>query len=173
MPVWPFSASKASEDAELLLSHVARAGRNPALFGEGRAPDTLDGRFELVALHAALVLLRLREEPDAQPLAQAFVDALFRHLDHGLRESGVGDLAVPKRMHRLAGAFYGRVEAYRAGLGAEEANGMRAALERNVAGISAPFATRLADHVRTLAAAQAARPWPGLLKHDGWIVFAG
>ena len=99
-----------------MLLQVTNASRNPALFGEGRVADTLDGRFELVALHASLALIRLREAPDAEALAQAFVNALFRRLDSGLREEGVGDLAVPKRMQRLASAFYGRADAYAAAL---------------------------------------------------------
>ena len=101
MPAWPFSPSRARTDADQLLHQVTTASRNAALFGEGRVPDTLDGRFEVVALHAALALVRLRQAPEAEALAQAFVDALFRHLDSGLREDGVGDLAVPKRVLKL------------------------------------------------------------------------
>ena len=104
MPAWPFSPSRESKDAALLLHQVTSASRNPALFGEGRVADTLEGRFELMALHGALALVRLKQSPEAGPLAQAFVDVLFRQLDSGLREDGVGDTAVPKRVHRLAGA---------------------------------------------------------------------
>jgi cytochrome b pre-mRNA-processing protein 3 len=169
MPAWPFSPSHPRTDAVLLLHQVTTASRNPALFGEGRVPDTLDGRFELVALHAALALVRLRQAPEAGALAQGFVDALFRHLDSGLREDGVGDLAVPKRVHKLAGAFYGRADAYAAALGAD-ANALQSALTRNV--LAGPaFAEALTPYVRTLAATQADLPWQALLTEEGWRRF--
>ncbi|MBS0384869.1 MAG: ubiquinol-cytochrome C chaperone [Proteobacteria bacterium] len=173
MPGWPFSASRANKDADLLLAQVAKASRNPAFFGEGRASDTLQGRFEMMAAHATLALLRLRQAPEAEPLAQAFVDALFRHLDHGLREHGIGDLAVPKRMHKLAGAFYGRANAYAAALAGPDPAELAAALQRDVAGTSGAFAAALARHMCDLATAQAAAPWERLLTSDGWAPFAG
>ncbi len=172
MPVWPFSASRESKDAELLLERVTAASRNPALFGEGRAPDTLDGRFELITLHAALALTRLRQSPEAEPLAQAFVDALFKQLDAGLREEGVGDLAVPKRVHKLAGAFYARLEAYSPALELRDIEALKGTLSRNLLGATSPFADVLAARVCDLATAQAAMPWRGLLTAAGWSAFA-
>ena len=53
MPIWPFHRSRADEDAESLLAAVTQASRRPALFGEGRIPDTLEGRFELMTVHGA------------------------------------------------------------------------------------------------------------------------
>jgi cytochrome b pre-mRNA-processing protein 3 len=169
MRAWPFSPSRLSKDAGVLLHQVMTASRNPALFGEGRVGDTLDGRFELVALHAVVALVRLRQAPEADALAQAFVDALFRHLDSGLREDGVGDLAVPKRVHRLAGAFYGRADAYAEALGAD-ASALQGALTRNIPTGSA-FAEALTRYVRALAATQADLPWQALLTEAGWPRF--
>ena len=172
MPVWPFSASRESRDAELLLQQVSSASRNPALFGEGRAPDTLDGRFELITVHAALALVRLRQSPTAEPLAQAFVDALFRHLDSGLREDGVGDLAVPKRVHKLASTFYGRIDAYAGALATHDIEALKGTLARNVLGPDRTFADVLARRICDLAAAQAALPWEAMLTSEGWPAFA-
>ena len=172
MPVWPFSTSRETKDADLLLQRVTSASRNPALFGEGRAPDTLDGRFELITLYAGLALKRLRQSPEADPLAQAFVDALFKQLDAGLREEGVGDLAVPKRVHKLAGAFYARLEAYSGALDAHDIEALKAALKRNLMGTSSPFAETLASRVCDLAAAQTALPWQALMTAEGWPAFA-
>jgi len=169
MPAWPFSPSRASQDAERLLLQVTNASRNPALFGEGRAPDTLEGRFEVMGLHASLALLRLKQSPEAEPLAQAFVDALFRHLDSGLREDGVGDLAVPKRMHKLAGAFYGRADAYAEAL--SEATTLQAVIARNVLGGQEAFAGPLARHVQHLAETQSNVAWPALLTTEAWPAF--
>lgn len=171
MPVWPFSASRENRDADLLLRQVTEASRNPALFGEGRAPDTLDGRFELITLFAGLALKRLQRSPEAEPLAQAFVDALFKQLDAGLREEGVGDLAVPKRVHKLAGVFYRRLEAYSRALDAHDLEALKATLSANLLRTPSPFVEVLARRVCDLAAAQSALPWRGLLTGEGWPAF--
>jgi cytochrome b pre-mRNA-processing protein 3 len=172
MPIWPFKRSRADGDAELLLEAVIRASRQPALFGEGRAPDTLEGRFEVVALHAGLALVRLQEEPGAETLTQAFTDKLFRHLDAGLREDGVGDLVVPKRMRKLAGAFYGRLEAYAAALRTEDSPALAAAIGRNVLGVEgASFAGDVAVHLRRLADQQAKAEISALLGDAGWPAY--
>jgi cytochrome b pre-mRNA-processing protein 3 len=116
MAIWPFQPSRADRDAQRLLAAVMQASRRPALFAPGRIADTLEGRFEAVALYGALALIRLRADPGAAALGQEFTDRLFRALDSGLREAGVGDLVVPKRMRALAGAFYGRLDAYGAAI---------------------------------------------------------
>jgi cytochrome b pre-mRNA-processing protein 3 len=73
------------------------------------ASDTVEGRFELLTLHVVLLLDRLKAQPD---LRQALFDTYVSYLDGALREMGVGDLAVPKRMKALAAAFYGRARAF-------------------------------------------------------------
>lgn len=167
MPIWPFQRSRADEDAERLLEAVTEASRRPSFFGEGRVPDTLDGRFELMTVHGALALIRLQGEPDASPLAQAFADQLFSVFDAGLREAAVGDTAVPKRMHKLAGDFYGRLEAYGAALG--DPSALEAALARNIWRLpSHSFASALATHVAKVARTQADAPISAMLAAEGW-----
>jgi len=79
------------------------------------APDTVEGRFELLTLHVILIIERLRSEGETSAASsQALFDAYVRDLDGALREMGVGDLTVGKRMRALGGAFYGRAAAYRA-----------------------------------------------------------
>ena len=91
---------------------VAQA-RSPALYEALRAPDTPEGRFELYTLHVVLILRRLkRQGPQAQETAQGLFDAYLRSLDDGLRELGVGDLSVGKKMRKLGEAFYGRAKSY-------------------------------------------------------------
>jgi cytochrome b pre-mRNA-processing protein 3 len=172
MGIWPFRRSRVGTDAQRLLEAVQAASRRPALFGPGKAPDTLDGRFEVMALHAGLALLRLRAEPEAAPLAQAFTDALFRHFDAGLREYGVGDTSVSKRMHKLAGDFYGRLEAYGRAITDQDALALAAALVRNV-GVPEDFAGRLAPHVLYVAAQQAEAPFVALFESSAWPDFPG
>lgn len=98
------------------------------------APDTLDGRFDLVGLHVALLIRRLRADPDPRgaALAQAVFDAMFSDMDINLREMGVSDLAVGKRVKRMWEAFHGRALAYEAALDSGDAGAMAAALRRNV-----------------------------------------
>ena len=90
--------------------------RAPELFEACGIPDTLDGRFDALALHAALMIDRLRREPDGEVLAQAFFDAMFRHLDLTLREIGVQDLGVGRRIKIMAEGLHGRALAYREAL---------------------------------------------------------
>ncbi len=96
--------------AELHAALVARA-REPEFFATFGIKDTLDGRFDLIALHAWLVLERLREA-GASSLSQSFIDAVFVGFDEGLRELGAGDIGMGKRVKKLADAFYGRMQAY-------------------------------------------------------------
>jgi cytochrome b pre-mRNA-processing protein 3 len=110
-------------------------------------PDTVEGRFESVTLHLILVLRRLRHLPSpADAVAQDLVDAFFRHLDGALRELAVGDLAVPKRMKKLAEAFNGRARAYDTALQRSDPDALARALGRNVLGRDEPAAA-LADYV--------------------------
>ncbi len=167
MPIWPFQRSRADEDAERLLAAVTGASRQAALFGESRVSDTLEGRFELMALHGALALIRIQKEPNARPLAQSFADHLFSTFDAGLREAAVGDTAVPKRMHKLAGDFYGRLEAYGAAL--TDLPALESALARNIWRLpSHPFAGALARHVANTARIQADTPISAMFATDGW-----
>jgi cytochrome b pre-mRNA-processing protein 3 len=131
--------------------------------------DTLEGRFELMTLNAALALIRLRAEPGLAPLAQTFTDQLFRQFDAGLREEGVGDTSVPKHMRRLASDFYGRLRAYAAAIGARDEAALRDALARNALGAEADsFASVLARYALEAAARQAEAPAEALFSEADW-----
>ena len=145
------TSSRADRAAEALLTAAREQSRTPALFGAGRIPDTLDGRFESLVLHVVVLLERLHGgEHDAQAIAQKVFDALFRDLDGALREIGVGDLSVGKKIRKMGEAFYGRAQAYRTAL-ADDELAVRAALARNVFVTSEPdegFLAALARYVR-------------------------
>lgn len=167
MSFWPFKRPRAEADADRLLAAVTAASRRPVLFGEGRASDTLEGRFEVMSLNGTLALIRLQGETELAPLAQSFTDKLFRQFDAGLREEGVGDTSVPKRMRKMAGAFYGRFEAYAQAFAAADPTALAEALTRN--GVAeAPFAVGLAEHLLNTAAQQKAAPPEALFDVDGW-----
>jgi cytochrome b pre-mRNA-processing protein 3 len=116
---------------ERLYETLAEASRRPAFFRDLGTPDTVEGRFEMLTLHAHLVVRRLRTLPDpATDLAQDLVDVIFAHFDAALRELGVGDISVPKRMKTMASAFLGRSRAYEQAL--SQGSGLAEALRRNV-----------------------------------------
>jgi cytochrome b pre-mRNA-processing protein 3 len=132
---------------ERLYDRVAAASRRPWLYLELGIPDTAEGRFETLALHVILVLRRLQQLPaPAGEVAQELTDTFFRHLEGSIRELGVGDVVVPKRMKSLAESFFGRIRAYAAALDAADGAELAKALARNVYGTDHP-AEALAGYV--------------------------
>src|SRR5947209_14233250 len=134
-----FRSDPVGRAAELAYGRVVEQARQPAFFAEYGVPDTLDGRFEMICLHAFLYLHRLKTEgARGSPLGQRFFDTMFADFDRSLREMGTGDLSVGREVRRMAEAFYGRIEAYERGL-AEGDAALEAALARNLFGTaSAP-----------------------------------
>jgi cytochrome b pre-mRNA-processing protein 3 len=114
--IWPRRGEKAARGlGRELCDSAVRQGRAPALYSRLGAPDTVEGRFELLTLHVILLIDVLRDlGAAAAPSSQALFDAYVRDLDGALREMGVGDLVVGKRMRALGQAFYGRAAAWRA-----------------------------------------------------------
>jgi len=145
---------------------VARA-REPAFFLDGGVPDTLDGRFELIALHTFLVLNRLKADRSATAnLAQELFDTMFADLDRGLREMGASDIGVGRHVKDMAKGFYGRIVAYEAGLAGDD-DQLLEALRRNLYGTvsSAPQAVAaMARYTRLQAAKLAEEPLDQLLQ---------
>jgi cytochrome b pre-mRNA-processing protein 3 len=137
-------SKQARRQAARLYHALAARAREPEFFASFGVADTLDGRFDLLALHAWLVLDRLAAA-GASTLAQALVDTVFVGFDEGLRELGNGEIGVMKRMKTLAGAFYGRLQAYDE---AKDAAALEAALIRNLyRGAVNPHAKALARYV--------------------------
>jgi cytochrome b pre-mRNA-processing protein 3 len=119
--------NKGRELVEALHAHVVAASRRTELYVDGGLPDTIEGRFEALTLHALVVLRRLRQlPPPAEDVAQELVDALFAHLEIALREMGIGDFGVPKRMKKLAGAFFDRTSKYDALIEVRDVEGLAA-----------------------------------------------
>jgi len=151
---------RAATIAALYGAIVAQA-RAPGFYLEYGVPDTPEGRFDMIVLHLALVCRRLGRAPGAegprqgpaQSLSQAVFDRFCRDMDHNLREMGVGDLGVPKKMRKLGEAFYGRLNAYDRALAVAGNEELAAAVGRNVLGegASAAATRRLAAYVRSAA----------------------
>jgi cytochrome b pre-mRNA-processing protein 3 len=178
LPRW-FRASSpghdVDQDARRLYAQLVSQARAPAFYRELGVPDSLDGRFEMLALHVFVALRRLKQAGD-EARAQALFDTMFTDMDRSLREIGVGDLSVGKRVKEMARALYGRIAAYEAGLAAPDDAVLIKALERNLFGTVAPppaaapaalarylrLAAARLDGVAPAALAGAPPPWPAI-----------
>ncbi|MEI9965869.1 MAG: ubiquinol-cytochrome C chaperone family protein [Caulobacteraceae bacterium] len=115
--LFPPPAHRVSGQA--LYASAARQARLPALYRELGAPDTVEGRFELVSLHLSLLLLRLKGQgTPAAETAQAAFDTFVQALDDAMRELGVADVSIGKKMKKAGAAFYGRMRSYETALAA-------------------------------------------------------
>lgn len=133
-----------SAESHRLYAEIVNQARSPKLYRSYGVPDTLDGRFELIVLHAFLLLNRLKDEGSVKQLTQELFDVMFADLDQSLREMGVGDLSVGKRIKDMAQSFYGHMAAYEEALAKDT---LAEALARNLYGTVA-VAPDLVDGMR-------------------------
>lgn len=155
--------------ADGLYERIVAAARRPVPYSAWNVPDTPLGRYEMLSLHMLLVLRRLKGEgPEADALAQELTDVFFQDIDHSLRELGIGDMGVPKRMKRLARMFFGRAAAYEAAIDAGDADALSAALTRNVRPDATewPEAGALAAHALAMHAALGRQPLDAILSGE-------
>jgi cytochrome b pre-mRNA-processing protein 3 len=155
--LWPFnhfrkprSASRGTIDA--IYGMIVTQAREPLFYRDLGVPDTVNGRFDLIVLHLWMVLRRLREIAGTAGLAQALFDRFCADMDDNLREMGIGDLAVPKKMQAFGEAFYGRIAAYDLAL-TDRPEALAQAINRNILnGEGIGNARRLAAHVLSVVA---------------------
>ncbi|RLQ87317.1 ubiquinol-cytochrome C chaperone family protein [Notoacmeibacter ruber] len=116
-----------------LYGAIVTASRDAGLYQMAHVPDTPLGRFEMLALHVALVVRRLRLETseEMKDLAQDVTDRFFTDVDRAQRELGIGDLAMRHRMKTMGKMYYGRLEAYGTALDEGDGNALASALRRN------------------------------------------
>lgn len=171
---WLRPSSSSAPAHALYIALVAQA-RQPFFYETLEVPDSVDGRFDMILLHVFLYTRRLRTEEarDAHTLATAITDVFFDDMDRNLREMGVGDLSVGKKIKKMADALNGRFVAYEKAM--EDKESLVFALTRNVYGTVKPQETNvaaLADYCMAAAdgfacqpAAQISKPplvWPAL-----------
>ena len=150
---------------EKLYEVAIGQARQPAFYAVLAAPDTVEGRFELYTMHVVLLLHRLKGQGAvAAETSQALFDTYLQALDHALREMGVGDLSVGKKMRKLGEAFYGRAKAYQAALEGGDRTALAALIGRTIyAGDTAGAADQLAGYVDRSAARLATLPLDDVL----------
>jgi cytochrome b pre-mRNA-processing protein 3 len=152
-----FRTDNTTKAARLLYRSVVAQARQPTFYRDFGVPDTLDGRFDMVVLHAFLLLHRLKRDGEAHgPVGQALFDLMFADMDASLRELGVGDLSVGRKVKQMATGFYGRVTAYDEALSPHAApEVLDKALRRNLYGtvtVSDQHVAAMAAYVRLQAA---------------------
>ena len=165
------SGNRAVVDA--VYGEIVAAARQPLFYAEWGVPDSPLGRYEMLSLHLFLVLHRLRAASAAgKGIAQDLTDEFFKDVEHSIRELGIGDAGVPKRMKKLARMFYGRVGAYDAALAADDMPALAEALRRNVLPEATewPQAPLMAGHVAAVARRLAAMPEAAILAGNAGLL---
>jgi cytochrome b pre-mRNA-processing protein 3 len=155
--LWPFNRFRKPraplrDTIEVIYGMIVTQAREPTFYRDLGVPDTVNGRFDLLVLHLWMVLRRLRSVGDAAKVSQALFDRFCSDMDANLREMGVGDLAVPKRMQAFGEAFYGRSAAYDAALASGREPLARALCRNILNGAGMENARRLATYVETTLA---------------------
>ena len=163
-----FQAPKFEAEARAVYRQIAARARHPILFMDQGVPDTIDGRFEMLCLHAYAVFHALKGKgADAEALSQAVYDAMFADLDGSLRELGAADLGVGKRIKAMTEALNGRIQAYDRDAELEQA------IRRNVYGTVTPSDEQvrwMAGYLRAIREALMHAPFASFL--DGSAIAA-
>jgi len=161
-----FRKDPAVDAGEALYASAVEQARSALFYADFGVPDTVEGRFEMIVLHVYLILRKLKGDgPGEKKVGQKLFDAMFQNMDASLRELGVGDLSVGRKIRKLAENFFGRVGVYDEALkpGAEPGL-LIAAIGRNVfEDEAAPGARALAAYVRAAAASITGQPVPRIV----------
>lgn len=155
---------------EPLYELAVQQARDPGFYTRMGVADRIDARFELYTLHVLLLVMRLRDEGErGAEAAQALFDAYVSALDHALRELGVGDISVGKKMRKLGEAMYGRMSAYEPPLRQGDLEALAAGLARNVFESDDPATgAALAAYALAARAQLAAQNFPAVMTRPDW-----
>lgn len=147
-----FRSRRNNSTIAALYGAIVAQARQPAFYAELGVPDTMEGRFDMIVLHLALLVRRVRrEDAGMRALSQGVFDQFCTDMDHNLREMGVGEMVVPRRMRGFGEAFYGRASAYDKALDENDAVALRDALARNLRSQEAHLGS-LTDYVHAAVA---------------------
>lgn len=144
-----FRKKAATEPVYAVYNSIVAQSRQPVFYADMGVPDTVTGRFDMISLHLALLFRRLRHGPDsAKEFSQAVFDLFFKDMDRSLREMGVSDLGVPKKIQKMGNIFFGLLAALNEALDRNDADALAGVLARNIfEGEDSPQLRALADYV--------------------------
>ncbi len=162
-----FRKTVAPEAVEEAYRSIVAQSRQPKFYAEWGVEDTVTGRFDMVSLHLALYLYRLKNEQGAKEFTQALVDLFFKDMDHSIRELGVTDLGVPGRVKKMGTVFYGLVAALDPAIDSGLPANVETVLVRNVYGEPNAGAAALAGYVIDESRRLAGEPTATLVKSRG------
>lgn len=140
-----FRKNAATDDVYGVYNAIVAQSRQPVFYAEWRVPDTVTGRFDMISLHMALVFRRMRGSEPTRQFSQAVFDLFFKDMDRSLREMGVGDFGVPKRIQKMGNIFFGLLAAMNEAMDRNDAEALADILSRNI------FDGAGMEHARTLA----------------------
>jgi cytochrome b pre-mRNA-processing protein 3 len=158
-----FRKTVAPDAVEEAYRSIVAQSRQEQFYAEWGVADSVTGRFDMVSLHMALYLHRLKAETTARTFAQALVELFFKDMDYSVRELGVTDLGVPKKVKTMGKVFYGLTSVLDPALDSGVPANVEAVLVRNVYGAPNPGAARLADYLLAESARLAAQPTATLI----------
>jgi cytochrome b pre-mRNA-processing protein 3 len=158
-----FRKSAPDDAVETAYASIVAQSRQPRFYAQWGIPDSVTGRFDMISLHVALLLRRLKSEPDGREFGQALVDHFFRDMDLSLRELGITDLGVPKRVRKMSDIFYGLLGALDDALTSGSEEELKAVLRKNVYPDATSDPGPLAAYLRAEAEALSARPLVALI----------
>src|ERR1035441_8463356 len=155
--LWPFNhfrkpRAPSRGTIEAIYGMIVTQRRQPSFYRDLGVADTVNGRFDLLVLHLWMVLRRFQSADGAANLSQALFDRFCDDMDANLREMGVGDLTVPKRMQAFGEAFYGRAVAYDLALTSGQEPLAQALCKNILNGADIEKARRLAIYAETAIA---------------------
>jgi cytochrome b pre-mRNA-processing protein 3 len=144
-----FRKNTATAPVYAVYSAIVAQSRQPRFYADWLVPDTVTGRFDMISLHLALLFRRLRAETGQQKeFSQAVFDLFFKDMDRSLREMGVGDLGVPKRIQKMGNIFFGLLAAMNEAMDRSDHAALQAVLSRNVFdGATGPHVEALAEYL--------------------------
>lgn len=153
-----FRKSAAPDAAYEAYSAIVAQSRQVEFYALWGVPDTVTGRFDMISLHLALLLRRIKGEPKAAAFGQALVDLFFHDMDRSLREMGVTDLGVPRKVKQMGNLFYGLVGVAGDALDDPDPAALESVLVRNIYAGVAGHEAQLAAYLRAEAARLATTP---------------
>ncbi|WP_240233213.1 ubiquinol-cytochrome C chaperone family protein [Devosia lacusdianchii] len=155
-----FRKNTATEPVYAVYSAIVAQSRQPRFYADWLVPDTVTGRFDMISLHMALLFRRLRAESGARKdFSQAVFDLFFKDMDRSLREMGVGDLGVPKKIQKMGNIFFGLLAALNEAMDRNDSAALEGVLSRNIFdGTTGPHVTALAQYLLAEDRALTAQP---------------